>query len=89
MLGAGCGWEMLKATPAGLAEQTKPQSPKSPKAPPAEKTKTKLSDPPPGRLAQGGEKGGGGGKGEAVAEGSVEALAVRVSQRGHEVSERF
>ena len=77
---------MRNATPAGLPAGGAGKA-KSQKEPPPGEKPEKLPEPP-GRLAQGGEKGGGGGK-EEVAEGSAEALAVRVAQRGHEMSERF
>ena len=50
----------------------------------------KLPEPPVATRPAGARwrKGGGGGK-EEVAEGSAEALAVRVAQRGHEVSELY
>ena len=59
---------------------------KSKRNPPLE-TGEKLPEPP-GRPAQGGEIGDGGGKEEEVAEGTAEALAVRAAQRGLEVPEQ-
>ena len=59
---------------------------KKPKEPPP--PGEKLPEPPAGRLAQGGEKRGRWWE-RRRAEGSAEALAVRVAQRGHEVSELY
>ena len=84
---------MLKATPAGLAEQQAAGGggkAKNQKDPPPWRKTGKLPEPPVATRPAGARwrKGGGGGK-EEVAEGSAEALAVRVAQRGHEVPEWF
>ena len=64
-----------------------PKRQKAKKNHPPWRKKRKLPEPP-GRLAQGGKMGEGGGK-EEVAKESAEALAVRAAQRGLEVSEQF
>ena len=96
-LGLGKDGEILNATPVGLAEQAAGgggcqkntlKAKQNQKNPPGEKPEN-FAPEPPGRLAQDGEKGSGGGKEEVADEGSAEALAVRVAQRGHEVSEQF
>ena len=95
-LGAECRWEMLnrnagRPSGAGSGRRRAPKRQQCQKGNNAKKTtmpkrqKAEKLPEPPGRPAQGGERGRRWERRRA--EGSAEALAVRVAQRGHVVSE--